>query len=230
MNPSASSVDGFLAALADRLPGPAKLRAAILAELEDGLLQAVEDNQAAGAETDEAVQLALARFGDASTLARSFWPELATARARRVVVALFATAPIVAALWLAAARSRGIARTGGLFDSSSVHSVAALLIVASVCAGVGTIAATGHGSRWLHPPPGAPLLGAAAMAAVTVLADLGLLSMLSWRLAGFPGTAHRLTLAAAILASGTRLVLSSRAARSCLAIAGQRPLQRIPLS
>jgi hypothetical protein len=230
MNPAARSVDAFLQALAARLPGPAKLRAEILAELQDGLLQAVDDNQAAGAETDKAVQLALAQFGDGATLARSFWPELAAARARRIVLALFATAPIVAALWLAAARSRGIARTGGLFDSTSAHALAAVLIAAAVCAGIGTIAATGLATRWIHPRPGAPLLGAATVAGVTIVADLGLLSMLSWRLASFPGTVHRMALGAAILASGTRLVLASRAGRSCLAITGRRPLQRIPLS
>jgi hypothetical protein len=56
------------------------------------------------------------------------------------------------------------------------------------------------------------------MAGVTIVADLALLSLLSWRLADFPGTAHRLALTAAILASGTRLVLASRAGRSCLAM------------
>jgi hypothetical protein len=61
-----------------------------------------------------------------------------------------------------------------------------LLITATVCAGIGTIAATGLATRWLHPAaPQAPLLGAATMAGVTILADLGLLSLLSWRLASF---------------------------------------------
>jgi hypothetical protein len=60
------------------------------------------------------------------------------------------------------------------------------------------------------------LLGAAATGGIAALVDLALLSLVSARLVGFPGTLHQLALGAAVLASSTRLVLTSRASWSCL--------------
>jgi hypothetical protein len=143
MTGRAESVDAFLQAVAARLPGPTKPRAEILAELRDGLLEAVADDERAGVGHDEAVQRALRRFGDPPALAQAFWPELAAARARRSALALFATARIVAALWIAAARERGINQGGHLFDSSLAHAAAALLIAAAISAGALTLLTTG---------------------------------------------------------------------------------------
>ncbi len=211
-------IESLLGAIGARLPGPARPREEILAELRDGLLEASEANQRAGLEYDESVQLALRQFGDAPTLAAAFWPEMAAARARRVVLTLFATGPIVAALWASAARSRGPGSETGLFDSRATHLAAALLVAAAVSCGVWTIIATGSMAQWLRLAPRAPLLGAAATGGIAVIADLALLSTLSVPLASFSGAIHQLALGAAILASGTRLILTSRASWSCLAM------------
>ena len=164
----------------------------------------------------EAVQLALRQFGDARTLAASFWPEMAAAQARRVVLALFATGPIVAALWASAARSRGSASESGLFDGGQAHLAAALLVAAAISCGIWTIVATGPAPHRL--PPQMMLFGAAATGGIAVLADLAVLSLLAVPLAGFPGPIHQLALGAATLASGTRLILTSRASWCCLAM------------
>jgi hypothetical protein len=166
----------------------------------------------------EAVQLALRQFGDPRTLAASFWPEMAAAQARRVVLALFATGPIVAALWASAARSRGSASESGLFDGGQAHLVAALLVAAAISCGIWTIVATGPVPHSPRIAPQMVLLGAAATGGVAVLADLAVLSMLAVPLAGFPGPIHHLALGAAMLASTSRLILTSRASWSCLAM------------
>lgn len=201
-----------------RLPGPAKAREEIIAELRDGLLEVAEANQRRGLGRGEAVRLAVRQFGDAPTIAAAFWPEMAAARARQVVLALFVTSPVVAALWVSAARSRSLGSESGVFDGSLSHVAAALLVAATIGCGLWTMVAAGRAPLWPHIAPQMALLGAAAMGGFAVAADLALLSMLSAPLASFPGPIHQAALGAAMLASGTRLVLTSRASRSCLAM------------
>jgi hypothetical protein len=216
MTAPAGTVHGFLEEFARRLPGPAQVRSEIVAELHDGLLRAVEDNQQAGIEHDEAVELAVRQFGDPRALASAFLPELAAARARQRAAAVLVTIPVVDGIWIVAARSRGVA-SHGLFDSPAAHLTAALLTLAIVGAGLWTIAATGRATRWLHPSIQLPQLSATAMATALAAVDLAALATLAAPLAAFPGTIHRLAVAAAVLASLTQLVLAGRVARSCLA-------------
>ncbi len=213
---SAAAIDSLVSAIGARLPGPAGAREDILAELRDGLLEAAEANKRKGLSHDEALQLALRQFGDAPTIAASFWPEMAAARARRMVFVLFATGPIVVALWASAARSRGSGSESGLFDSGQAHLAAALLMLAAVGCGVWTIVGTSRVTRWPHIGPHIMLLGAAATGGIAIIADLAVLSMLAIPLASFPGPIHQLALGAAVVATGTRLVFTSRASWSCL--------------
>jgi hypothetical protein len=141
---------------------------------------------------------------------------MAAARARQVVLVLFATGPVVAALWVSALRSRGPRSAEALFDSGQAHVAAALLVALVIGCGIWTLVATGRATRWLATAPQMSLLGAAATGGIAALVDLALLSLVSARLVGFPGTLHQLALGAAVLASSTRLVLTSRASWSCL--------------
>lgn len=211
-------IDRLLSAIAAGLPGPAGVRDDILSELRDGLIEAAEANARNGLRYREAIDLAVRQFGDAHTLVASFWPEMAAARARRFVLGLFATGPVVAALWALAARSRGYGSEGGLFDSGSAHLAAALLVVAAVGCGLWTIVATGRVLRRDRLAPQMLLLGAAATGAIAVIADLAVLSMLALPLAAFPGQIHQLALATAVLATGTRLAVTSHASWSCISM------------
>jgi hypothetical protein len=217
-SPGSVQAERYLEQIAERLRGPAAVRQGIIAELRDGVLAAAEAGRRAGLGGEAAMRLALREFGDAALVADSFVPELAVARARRVVVMLFATAPVVVLLWIAAARSRGPGGGERLFDGAPDHIAAALVALAAIGCGAWTIATTGRATRRLRVPPGSPLLGATATAGVIAMGDLALLCLLASRLAGFAGALHWLALGAAVLASGARLVLSTRAGWSCLAM------------
>jgi HAAS len=218
MNPAAGSVESFLQLVADHLPGPSKDRAAILAELHDGLLEATESQQRRGLARAEAVEIALREFGDPQALAESFWPELAITHGRRSALTLLTAAPIVLALWIAAARTRPTTHTARLFDSPTDHVTAMLLLVALIASGLGALITSGRLTRWLALPPRAPAMSAAAMGLITIISDITAAAVLGVRLAGYPGTLHTLVLAAAITASCASIYLGARASRSCLAI------------
>lgn len=57
-------IDGYLSEVAAALPGPARARGDILAELRSGLLEAADAYRAAGHSPDEAADAATAEFGD----------------------------------------------------------------------------------------------------------------------------------------------------------------------
>lgn len=216
MNDPAESIASFLQAVAAHLPGPGKHRAAILAELEDGLLEATVSKQRSGLEHGQAVTLALQQVGDAESLAASFRPELMIARGRRTALTLLGATPIVLALWIAAARSRDPSGPSRLFDSPLDHIAAALPITAMIATGIWTIATTGRASRWLLVPPHAALLGATAMGLITVTSNLATVAILGRRLADYPGTIHTLALSAAIAASCASTILATRTSWSCV--------------
>jgi hypothetical protein len=101
LDPAARRVIGtYLAELADRLGGPSPARAAVLAELEDGLWAATAAQQARPMSPEKAARAAVAEFGHARTVAASFGPELAAATGRRVGLGLLATGPLVGMSWL----------------------------------------------------------------------------------------------------------------------------------
>jgi HAAS len=93
-------IGAYLAELADRLGGPPTSRAAIVAELEDGLWAATATHQAGGSPPEAAARAAVAEFGDPTAVAAGFGPELAAATGRRVGLGLLTTGPLVGTGWL----------------------------------------------------------------------------------------------------------------------------------
>ena len=78
--------DGYLAEVAARLPGPARARAGIIAELRAGLLDATDAYHEGGLPAGSAAAAAVAEFGDPRLVAAAFRPGLALSQARRVAV------------------------------------------------------------------------------------------------------------------------------------------------
>jgi hypothetical protein len=238
MTPPASRVDqdaaagrlleGWLAAVAARLPGLARTRRAVVAELRDGLHEGLSAHQARGLAPIPAAEATLAEFGDPGQVAHAFAPELAVAYARRVALTLARTGPLLGALWVTALAASPLSkpvmadavapwRWQWLPGPWAGLPLVGLILIVGIPAAVLAVALSGRLSRWLptslrHAPTAA---AAAALAGMTV--DLTLLGMLSVQaliapsqLAGGPAI-----LAAA--ASLARLALAVRAARHCLA-------------
>jgi len=208
-------VGAYLADLSGRLGGATTVRAAILAELEDGLWAAIAAHQARGLAPDAAARAAVAEFGAPQTVAAGFGPELAAVSAGRVGLGLLSTGPLVGTSWLllvAATWTRVGHRPPAVLGL--VAALVGLVLVVAVPAAVLSVAASGRLSRWLGPRV-APTAAAVA-AGACVAGDLVLLaSLLGWTLlAG--GVAWPAGLVAAG-ASSVRLSLAGRAARRCLA-------------
>jgi hypothetical protein len=85
LDPAARRVrDGYLAELEAALVGPRSARAAIVAEVADGLTEATAAYQRRGMVPADAAGAATAEFGDAQLIASGFGAELAAQTGRRV--------------------------------------------------------------------------------------------------------------------------------------------------
>ena len=166
-----------------RLPGSARTRAGIVAELRSGLLDAVDAHRSAGVPTGQAALAAIREFGDPGQVAGSFRAEVAASLARRVAVALLATGPLVGLLWIATAAMshlglphappwRWVALAPGLGVSIGLVTIAAGITAWAAVVG---IAATGRLTRWLPVRPCRAPMAAAVAGFGAVSADgLGL--------------------------------------------------------
>ena len=88
------AIESYLAEVAAMLPGTARARRDIVAELRGGLLDAIDVYRSAGLTDDTAAQAAIREFGHPRQLASAFGPELAAGQARRVALTLVATGPL----------------------------------------------------------------------------------------------------------------------------------------
>jgi hypothetical protein len=220
------AVEGYLAEVSARLPGPPRAHAGIVAELRSGLLDAAEARRSAGLPATEASLAAIREFGEPAEVAAGFRDELAAGQARRVAAALLVTGPLVGLLWVATAMASHLGihlalpwrRTGlpaGL--GLGIRLVAVAVGITGLAAILG-IATTGRLTRWLPARPRRAPTAAAVAGFGAVGADgLGLL-LLAAQLATVPGRLSPVPAAAAATASLARLLLARRAARDCLAI------------
>jgi hypothetical protein len=207
--------DRYVQSLSSRLSGPARARARILDEIRGELDDATQANLARHLPVDAAVRAAVDDLGSPATVAAAFAGELGILRARRVLWTLLLTGPLVGIWWL-------LLLTPSPWTPRLGIVLAAIPVLPPIAAAVGTrivvIAATGSLIRWL--PEAAPkraLAAAIAVALVSILGDLSVLTILVVR--GVMGSAGAFPLAlvmVAVLASTIRLVGSMWAVRRCL--------------
>jgi len=214
----------YLAEVTAGLTGPARTRSGIVAELRGGLLDAAAAYESAGLSPPEAEAAAIADFGDSRQVAEAFRPELAARRARRTAVRLIGTAPLVAALWAAAALTSRIGAGNGSpwrwtgLPEASRAAVPAIAIAVAISAATAllTVAATGRLGRRIRAPGLAPTAATIASFGVTA-ADAIILGLFATQLVMAPGTLAPVPAAAAVAASLLRLTLARSAGRRCLA-------------
>lgn len=224
--PPGQAVERYLAEVTARLPGRPEAHSGIVAELRSGLLDATDSYESAGLPPAQAVQAAIAEFGDPGLVADGFLPEIAASQARRVTAVLLVTGPVVGLLWLATAAASHLAiRIAAFWEWTSPPAglgagiqFVAIAVVVTAGAGAVGIAVTGRLSRWLPARPRRAPLAAAIAGFGAVGADgLGLV-LLAAELAAGPVRLAPLPASAAAVASVARLLMASRAAHRCLAI------------
>ncbi len=216
-----AAIEHYLGEVADRLPGSARARSRIIAELRAGLLDATDAHRSAGLPPTEAATAAVREFGDPGLVADGFRPEIAAGLARRVSIAVLATGPIVGLLWIAtAATSHLMSRLEWASLPTVLQAVLALTAVAAgvtACGALLGIAVTGRLTRWVPVQPRRAPAAAAIAGFGAIGADALGLALLAVGLAIFPGKLSPVPAAVAAAASIVRILLARRAARHCLA-------------
>jgi hypothetical protein len=217
-------IDGYLSEVAAVLPGPARARDDIIAELRSGLLDAADAYRAAGHSPDEATAAATAEFGDPRQIAAGFGPELAARESRRLARDLIITGPLVGLLWVAAATASHVGirhappwQWRGMPPASLIAvPLFGAVLLTFVCAALVTLAATGSLTRWLPSSPRTATGTAAIAGFAAAAADLAVFTLLASKLASTPAALAPAPVLAAAIASLTRITLARRAARRCL--------------
>ena len=217
-------IDAYLGAVAAALPGPARARNDILAELRSGLLDATGAHPPAGPSAS-AAEAAVREFGDPRQVAAAFRAELALCQARRVALTLVLTGPLIGLLWAAAALASHIGIrlappwhwAGAPPAAPAAFPLAAAAVVITVWTAMFTVAATGRLTRWIPARPRLAATTAATAGFGAAAADLVMVALLASQALTAPGTLALLPAAVAAAASLTRFTLARRAACRCLA-------------
>ncbi|PSL51863.1 hypothetical protein B0I31_11757 [Saccharothrix carnea] len=209
--PRADPVEDYLATLTTSLHGPARAKAAMMREVRDGLVDAVEAQTRFGVPRAQAAHRAVLDFGTADELAPSFQRELTIAQTRRTARVAAVTVPVlVVCRFMVHVVARDPDwRLGAL----AVHLAA--VATASGLLAVTALVATGPLTRLLPTPHRLPsavawTASAAAVGMALAAVALGVTSALStdWPLTAFAGVL-------AIAAHGV-VAASARECRRCV--------------
>ena len=167
-------IDDFVGALERRLAGPARLKADMLTEARDSLIDAAQAHAAGGMSEHEAQALAVTEFGAPAELAPAYQLELAAGAGRRLAL-LIALIPLVAsslatltwwhAPWAATAPSAGYQAMADVVDWLA-YGLAGLGLA-------GYLALTAGARRWPAGRRGLRTIALVGAGAVTVNALAG---------------------------------------------------------
>jgi hypothetical protein len=213
-NAAGPRLAAYLTEVAAGLHGPRRRRARILAELCDGLDQAVADHARDGLAPEDAADAAIDGFGTPAEVAAAFAGELAVAYARRTLAWFLVTGPLVGVWWLLLLRPQRW-RTGVVALLAAIPVLP--LIGVAVATALGTFATTGRLMRWLpEATPRRALLATVAVAVLAFTADTALIAGYAWSAvpAGLVG-------AVAVAASLIRITCSVVTVRHALRVVGQ---------
>ena len=208
------AVAGYLRELSAALPVSRRVRAAILAEIADGLVEEV--NATRVHDPAAAARAALLAFGNPRDLAAQFARELTGIAAHRTGVGLVGTGPLVGGIWLIALSAGGRpvnggqslpARVIGLFSELPLIPVLLMIVIPAALL---ALAGSGRAAR-IHPVA----TGAAGVAALVAAAGCATVdvTLIAHALHAGGGWSTAVILAAS--ASAVRLTLVAVSARRC---------------
>lgn len=211
------AVASYLNAIDARIPHWLSSRRAALSELADSIDDSISDYQTQGLSTDEAAKKAVRESGSASMIADAFTDVLSAGHARRTVLALLVSGPLIGAVWL-------IALVPGRPPTMLLAQVPSLapVILVSLVISILTLLATGPANlRGNWAPQRPPRLAAfACVCACTV--DLLMLGTVVLTAVTVPSGLAGYPLIAAVALSVSRLAITQRVARRDLARAPSR--------
>ncbi|MDK0517596.1 permease prefix domain 1-containing protein [Streptomyces sp. ML-6] len=210
----ADPIEDYIEALTAALHGPARIKARMIEEIRDGLMDTVTAHTREGMAHQRAAHQAVEEFGTLDELVPSCQRELTIAQARHTARAVALTAPFLVACWYLAWTTDHdqpwqLPRTAQMLavHLAGFSSVAALLAAA-------TLAATGTLARWLPIPHQLPLAVAwtgttasVVMAVATLALATASVLATNWPLLAFAG--------ALAAASHAVVAASARACRQC---------------
>ncbi|RKN43758.1 permease prefix domain 1-containing protein [Streptomyces hoynatensis] len=223
---SADPVERHVTALSAALHGPARAKNRMLAEVRDGLADAVADRAGDGtpAERERAAREAVREFGTVEEVAPSFQRELTIAQARHTARRVALAAPLLLLCRQLVTTVPG-GRPLSAAEVTAAHLGGAAALAALLAAAA--LAVTGGLGRRLPLPRGLPFAVAWAGTAAAVTLGLGALT-----LATAAALTGHLALAAVLalltVAGHTRIAAAARACRHCARLA--RPPEPRPLA
>lgn len=210
---AADVLGGYLTTLDAGLPVGRRDRAAIIAEVGDGLASAVDAKLDRGADPDVAARQAVAEFGDPGDLAHQFASQLMLAHAHRLGGWLLLSGPVVGGAWIAAVTATGSGSwTARISETLAAVAYYPLVLAITVPAAIVALAAGGR-LAWRLPLPAGLVTGAVVVATLgCVLGDVSLLA--TFLLAGEQPIGS--VAVVALLASVGRLGVTALAGRRVL--------------
>lgn len=211
----ADPVEDYLTALAAGLHGPARVKARMLSELRDGLVDATAAQISDGEPYQHAARRAVREFGTADELIPGCQQELTIAQTRHTARVLTLTATLLIGCWHLiwitndGRAGEGLPRIVAVLSANLAGLVAAAALLAAT-----TLAATGLLARWLPTPRRLPL--AVAWAGTLTSAAMAVSTLMLAAASAFT-TSWLLTVVGGALAAASHAVLaaSARACRHC---------------
>ncbi|MEU0071028.1 permease prefix domain 1-containing protein [Streptomyces sp. NPDC006332] len=212
-------IDRYVAELEQALRGPRSVKADMLAEARDSLLDASDAYEENGLDRVRAERCAVDDFGPVRVIAPEYQVELGLAQGRRTALLICAVLTIQPVAWWGLLRFAGQgADDSGNTGYELINSLVRLAGAGAIAMALAVVIATGAGGRRLGPRPRlVRVVGVFAYAVSVVFAVLGLLltlyspatgSLLG--LTGLPSTA---------LLLGVPLIGVALAGRRCLSSA-----------
>lgn len=205
---AADLLDAYVSAIAARLPGPRRARATAIAELRDGLHDALDAHPGRRHDAVAAAEQVIAESGSVAVVADAYTLVLTDRQARHTGQALIATGPLVGLLWLFTL----VPRQGPGALLVAMPPLGAVVTV-GVLAGLVALATTGRAARWFPEIRRLPQRAAVAACIAAGSVDLAVLSIAAARVLTNAGTLPWAIALFAVAASITRLVFSQHAAR-----------------
>jgi hypothetical protein len=147
-----SLIEAYVSELDDTLRGPRGLKADMIAEARDGLLDASEAYEQAGYDPDAAQGRAIADFGPVDAIAPDYQTQLGLSQGRRTVLLMCASLAAQPIVWRVLLPLAGHPESSGGAAYDVVNRLVEGIGAVSIGSGLLLVLALGPGTRYLRAP------------------------------------------------------------------------------